>query len=86
MRVNHWLTGDVSQAMGRSDLAAGYYAKLTGSPFPEVQLEGMVLEAGALIAQENYAEAAKKYDQVIARPNNDPASTRQKLFAQVGKA
>lgn len=80
------LTGHVSQAMGRFDVSAQYFSKLAAAPWPDVQMKGKVLEAGALIAQGDFTKAAVKYDEVLGLPNNDAASNRQKVFATIGKA
>ena len=80
------LMGDVSQAVGRFDTAATYYGYLSAAPWPDMQLQGGVLTASALMSQEKYKEAAAKYDEVLAKQASDPASMRQKQFAQVGKA
>ena len=80
------LMGDVAQSVNRSETAARYYGYLSRSPWPSLQMEGAVLTAGALAAAEKFTEAAAKYDEVIAKPNNDPSSLRQKKFAQLGKA
>ncbi|MCA9173561.1 MAG: hypothetical protein KDB14_03660 [Planctomycetales bacterium] len=80
------LMGDVSRAVGRFETAAQYYGYLTKAPWPEMQMRGGVLTAESLVAQENYKDAAAQYDSVLSKPNNDPGSLRQKLFAQLGKA
>lgn len=80
------LMGDVAQAANAHEAAARYYGYLARSPWPGLQMEGAVLTAGSLVAAGKFQEAAAKYDEVLAKPNDDPASLRQKKFAEVGKA
>ena len=80
------LMGDVAQAANRHDTAARYYGYLARSPWPGLQMEGAVLTASSLVSAGKFEEAAAKFDEVLAKPNDDPESLRQKKFAEIGKA
>jgi tetratricopeptide (TPR) repeat protein len=80
------LIGDLFHAMGKHGQAVQWYGKLTASPWPEMQMKGQLLQAEALLRQENFAEADKKYDELISRGGSDAEAQRLKRIAQLGKA
>lgn len=80
------LLGDMAVALGSFDGAAQYYGQLTGAPWPEVKLQGMVLMADALRAAGKHDEALVAYQQAASEPvDSDPAQRNHQL-ARVGQA
>lgn len=80
------LIGDVAFAMGRFGSAIDYYQRLGKAPWPEYQMRAKVLEARALLAEGKHSDALQRYDEVLAMPLDSAAATREKLFAQIGRA
>ncbi len=80
------ITGDLALGIGRADVAANYYKNVGSAPWPEFKVKAAVLEANALLAQENYKDAGAKYQMVIGANLNTPLATRQKELATLGKA
>lgn len=80
------LLGDVSMAANAYDNAIRWYSAVATAEWPEYQLRGKVLLAGALVAKQDFAGAVKAYDEVIANPINNGEAIRQKTLAQIGKA
>jgi tetratricopeptide (TPR) repeat protein len=78
--------GDLAAALGNYEAAGPFYAELTKAPWPDFQLRGAVLEAGALMGQSKFADALKKFDQVLASPATAPAAAEQKLLASAYRA
>lgn len=80
------IMGDLAAALNRPDSAATYYRKVAAAPWPDYKMRAAVLEGQALIDQNEYAEAEKRFDYVLAQTVNTPVATRQKEFANLGKA
>lgn len=80
------LIGDLAFAMGRFSAAMEYYQRIAKAPWPEYQMRARVLEARALVAQSQFAEALQRYDDVLKMPLDTAAATREKLLAQIGRA
>lgn len=77
---------DLAMSMGAYAMAAEWYGRLEAAPWPDVKLGAQVQVANALIADNKFAEAAAKYDAVLASALDTPEVSRQKRFAEVGKA
>ncbi len=80
------LIGDLAYAMGRYDVASTYYSKLGEAPWPDYQMRSKVLDARSLLAQDKFAEARQRYEEVVKAPVDTAAAVRQKTLAQLGRA
>lgn len=80
------LLGELAVAVGRADVAATYFKKYAEAPFPKYQMEAAMAIAAAIRSEGKYAEALAEYEKVLANPLDSAEATRQKQFAQVGKA
>jgi tetratricopeptide (TPR) repeat protein len=80
--------GDLSVAIGRFDLAAGYYGDtgLGSAPWPEYKLKAGVLTGRALLLAGKFDDAAKAFDAVSASGETNPEANALKQHAIVGKA
>lgn len=80
------LLGDLAVGQGDYASAVKYYGVIaSNAPFPEYQMNALLAEARALLAQERFAEAEAKFDSVVGQKSDSPEAKRQKLLAQVGK-
>jgi tetratricopeptide (TPR) repeat protein len=80
------LLGDLAKASGDYGAAANYYRYLARAPWPDYKLRSQVLLAGALRAQDKFAEAVQQYDEALAAPATDSVAVRQQTLARIGKA
>jgi tetratricopeptide (TPR) repeat protein len=80
------LLGDLAVTLGKFDVAAKYYGDYASAPFPEYKMRGGILEANAMRATEQYADAEKRYEQILGLPVAGPESARLKTLAEIGKA
>ncbi len=80
------LLGDLAVALASYENAVDYYGKLGQAPWAPYQLRANVLQASALVASGNYADAVKQYDLVLAASLEDAEAREQKLYATLGKA
>lgn len=81
------LLGDLKLAAGDFATATNYYGSITkAAPWPEFRMRASILAAKALMAQENYPEASKRYDEIMVQDVASPEANRQKKFATAGKA
>lgn len=80
------LLGDLATSLASFENAVQYYGKLSEAPWPEYKLRAHVLQADALVASEQYAEAIEKYDQVLDSNLDDTETRQQKRRATLGKA
>ncbi len=78
--------GDLAVALGRHDVAVGYYRQYAEAPFPEYKLAAALAVASALRVQEKFDEALAEYEKVLGSSLDSEAVTKQKQFAKVGKA
>ncbi|MEZ6091876.1 MAG: tetratricopeptide repeat protein [Pirellulaceae bacterium] len=79
--------GDLAVALGKPAEATKYYGAIASlAPWPEYKMHGAMLEARALLAQNNFAEAQKKFESIASASASSPEINRQKLLAEVGKA
>jgi tetratricopeptide (TPR) repeat protein len=80
------LMGDLANSLGKPDIAATFYGKVGGAPWPDYKMKAAVLEGQALVAQGNYKDAYQKFQQVVGATLNTPVATRMKEFAALGRA
>ena len=80
------MLGDLAVALGKFDMASGFYGELAKAPWPEYQLKAVILESHALMAAGKYPEALAKFEQVINSSLTTREITEQKMYATVGKA
>ncbi len=78
--------GDLAMAAGRPDIAAAEYAKIAAAPWPDYKMRAAVLEAQSLLAQKKFPEALTKYETVANASITTPEATKQKVFANIGRA
>ena len=78
--------GDLSVALGKFDMASGFYSELAKAPWPEYQLKATILESHALMAAGKYPDALAKFEQVISTGAATNEGNEQRLFATIGKA
>ena len=80
------LLGDLYVAIGSYPKGIEYYGLLGKAPWPDYQMKAALLEAGALLATEQYADALAKYNSVLASPIDDVRAREQKQEATLGSA
>ncbi len=80
------LLGDLAVALSSFDNGVRYYGKLAEAPWPDYKIRAGVLQANAMVSSEKYAEALKKYEEVLATSVDDATAREQKLLATLGKA
>ncbi|MDE0866881.1 MAG: tetratricopeptide repeat protein [Rubripirellula sp.] len=80
------LLGDLAVSQGDYENAVKYYGAIASkAPWPEYQMRALLSEARAMVQQGNFAEARKKFENVIAKKSDTPEAKRQKLLADVGR-
>ena len=80
------LLGDLAVAQGDFDNAVKYYGAIASkAPWPDYRLSAEVSEADALVKQERFADAQKKYESIESQKADTPEVERLKLLAQVGR-
>ncbi len=80
------ILGDLAASMGDYQDAGKYYGAVAAAPWPEYKMRADVLLGEALVAQEKYPEAGRKFTGVLSSPLTTALAERQKLFASLGKA
>lgn len=80
------LLGDLAFARADYASAAKFYGGLAKAPWPEYQLRATVLQARAMSAGGQYAEALPGFEQVLSSGLTTPEALEQKMHATVGKA
>ena len=78
--------GDLAMALQKYSAAARSYGQLRKAPWPEYQLRGSILEANALVAQQDYKAALAIYESVAGSAQSTVEATRQKNLAVIGRA
>ena len=80
--------GDLSVAIGRFDLAAGYYGDtgLGGAPWPEYKLKAGLAMGRALVLAGKFDDASKAFETVAGSGENNSEANALKQHAIVGKA
>lgn len=80
------ILGDLSVAQGSFENAVKYYGAISSkAPWPEYKMKALMSEARALIHQENFANAQKKFEAVLSAKSESKEARRQKLFATIGR-
>lgn len=79
------LLGDLAVAMRQYKAAEQHYAALGKAPWEDYKMRASVLTAQALVAQKNFTEAQKRFEQVINSTYDTADALRQKRFAMIGK-
>lgn len=83
------LLGDlliVSGAEKNAERAQAYFDEIADkAPWAETKLRATLLSGQALIAQQKHAQAAGRFDTVIAAADDSPESMRLQQLAQIGK-
>ncbi len=80
------MLGDLAVSSGDYSGAARYYGGLSSAPWPDYQMQALVLEGRALLAQDKAPEALQRFDRVLGTESTVSGAARQKSFAAVGKA
>jgi tetratricopeptide (TPR) repeat protein len=80
------LLGDLAVAMARYEYGIKYYGLLGEAPWPDYQMKASVLEAEALLANNQFAGAQAKFESVLASPIDDARAREQKMLATLGKS
>ncbi len=80
------LLGDLAVSLSSFDKGVAYYKKLAEAPWPDYKMRANVLQANALVSDSKYADALKKYQEVLATSLDDANAREQKLLAMLGKA
>ena len=80
------LMGRLAMADGKLTFAAGQFAKLTRSSWPEYVARGHFYTGEAMLRAKKYTEAVAEFDKVVALPANDDTTQRYKRLAQCQKA
>lgn len=78
--------GDLLTASGKYSQAERQYAKLAKAPWPDYQMRAGVLAGRSLQAQDNHAEAIRRFDAVLAINDQSPLAREQTLAATLAKA
>ena len=80
------LLGDLAVAQGDYDNAVKYYSAISSkAPWAEDRLRALVAEADALVLQQRFADAQKKYESIGSLQADTPELKRLKLLAEVGR-
>ncbi len=80
------LLGDLAVALSSYDNGIRYYGKLAEAPWPDYAMRATLLQADAMVSAGQFAEAQKKYEEVLASTLDDAQSRELKLRATLGKA
>jgi tetratricopeptide (TPR) repeat protein len=80
------LLGDLAIGLSSYENAVKYYDMLAAAPWPDYQMKAAVLAARAMVANQQYDEAAQKYETVLGMGIDDARARELKQFATVGKA
>jgi tetratricopeptide (TPR) repeat protein len=80
------MLGDLLVSLGKYDMAATYYEKLSSAPWPDYKLHAGVLLARSLQSQKKYQEAISKYDEILAMDAEGKDVDREKSTARLGRA
>jgi len=80
--------GDMMVALGAHTHAVSYYGELANAPWPDYKMRAWVAIGRCLVAQgpDNYANAKKYFQAVLANPAEDALAQSQKLAAKLGMA
>ncbi|QDV71667.1 hypothetical protein Poly24_54060 [Rosistilla carotiformis] len=79
--------GDLAVALNKAPEAIKYYGAISAqAPWPEYKMHAVMLEARALLAQQDYANAQKKFASLAGVSAATPEIKRQQLLAEVGVA
>ena len=78
--------GDLLVALGEYDLAAQYYDRLNGAPWPDYQMRASVAAGRSLLRQGKIREAAAEFDKVLAANASGESAQVQRTAARLGKA
>ncbi len=80
------LLGDLAVAQGDYENAVKYYGAISSkAPWLDYRLRAEVSEADALVKQERFVDAQKKYESIESQKADTPEVERLKLLAQVGR-
>ncbi|WP_417732416.1 tetratricopeptide repeat protein [Rosistilla oblonga] len=81
------MLGDLAVALGKYPEAIKYYGAISAqAPWPEYKMHAVMLEARALMAQKDFANAEKKFASLANATASTAETKRQQLLAQVGVA
>lgn len=80
------LIGRLLLAVNKPQDAATYFARLEEAPWPDVQLQGRILAAEALLKQGKAEEALGRFEQVLQQARGNPQLQQVQRGATVGKA
>lgn len=80
------LVGDLAVGLGRYENAIDYYRRLGQAPWPAYTMRANELEARALLANGQHAEALKMFDQVLNAGIDTVEARELKQLATCGKA
>ena len=80
------LLGDLAASQGDFENAVKYYGAISSkAPWPAYRLRALVAEADAMVQQQRFADAQKKYESIGAEKADSPEAKRLKLLAEVGR-
>lgn len=78
--------GDLAVAQGDYESAVKYYGGISSkNPWAEDRMRALLAEADARVKQENFTEAQKRYESILAQKADAPEEKRLKLLAEVGR-
>lgn len=79
--------GDLAVALGKYPEAIKYYGAISAqAPWLDYKMHAVMLEARALLAQQDFAGAQAKFESMTKTSATTPETKRQQLLAQVGVA
>lgn len=84
-RLNE-LLGELAVALGRPEVATGFYRELAASPYPEIKALAFYRQGEVELATGKVPEARKLFEQLMATTANDAEMIRLKNLAEVGLA